>query len=380
MAWDNITPRYAIDIGGTELDEGITPFIESVEYESADGMADQAKVTIQNPNLDLQDLKIWQPGNEMSVWMGYGEGQVLQHIGRVIIRKTDWSYPESDTPGIVVTGFTYDTKLMDNEPEEGKKRRFEDGTFADIVQQVVDRYDGLEADIDPTDDEPRKRVQPAGVSDYRVIKSAANLTGYFFWIDGDENGVWTLHFKSPANVLDAVNQPEHTLRYNDHDLVSLLSFNPQLLVQGTKTKLKVQFKHPKRGVVVTEEIEDTEASGDVEATDTTSNNEDELKTAQSIKIFFQDFSFEIETKKKFKTAAEAKAWAAQWFRRQKESFILGDGKTPGIEDLRARQFHTLEGLGTTLDGKWYFSKVRHTMTAGAGYECTFHARKQDSLE
>ena len=202
MAFDSIAPRYIVDIGGTELDEEITQFITSVEYESVDGMADQARLTVQNPNLDLQDLKIFQAGNEMSIWLGYG--QTLKHIGRTIIRKTNWAFPESDIPGITVTGMTLDAKMMDNEPEEGTKRRYKNETFSGIVKAVADRYSdaGLKTDIDDTDDEARDRVQPAGVSDYRVIKSCANLAGYFFWIDGDENCVWTLHFKSPSKVLD----------------------------------------------------------------------------------------------------------------------------------------------------------------------------------
>ena len=69
MANDLLAPKYIVDIGG-ELGTDITQFIESVEYESADGMADMARLVIQNPKLDLQDLKVFQPGNEMSIWLG----------------------------------------------------------------------------------------------------------------------------------------------------------------------------------------------------------------------------------------------------------------------------------------------------------------------
>lgn len=374
---DNLAPRYVIDVGGTELDDGITQYIQSVEYESIDGIADEATIDIQNPNVTLQDLKIFQPGNEMSIWMGYGLD--LEHIGRVILRKVDWDFPEDDVPSGKIVGYTFDCKMMDNEPEEGKFRRYKNTTFADLVRAIADRYP-LVQDIDDTPDAPSNRVQPAGLSDYRVIKSCANLAGYFFWIDGNELGTWTIHFKSPSKVLDAGVQPDRTFTYNDGDLTTLLSFQPQMLIQGTKTKIKVQVKDPKTGKVTTEEIEDIEASPDVEALDATSANEDEIFAAQSIKIFFQEFSFEVENKKRFKTAAEATQWAVQWFRRQKSSFILGDGRTVGIADLRARQFHTLEGIGNTYSGKWYFSKVRHTLSEGSGYDCEFHARKQESLE
>ena len=146
MSFPFATPHYLIDIGGTELDEGITQFVESVEYDSADGMADMAKIVVQNPDLQLQDLKIFQPGNEMSLWLGYD--RTLDHVGRTVIRKTNWNFPEDDIPGVVVTGYTLDSVMMDNEPELSKDRRFENLSFSGVVEQVASRYPGLEIDID----------------------------------------------------------------------------------------------------------------------------------------------------------------------------------------------------------------------------------------
>jgi phage protein D len=314
----------------------------------------------------------------MAITLGYGER--LKHIGRVITRKTKWHFPRNDIPTIEVGGYSFDAKMMDEEPEKPKDRRFMRGSFSDIVAQVAARYPGLKTDIDPSPDAPRNRHQNTGVSDYQVCKAAANLTGYFFWVEGDADGVWTLHFKSPANVLDAENQPDLTLRYNDGDLTTLFSFDPELLVQGAKTKIRVQFKNPKTGKIVTEEVEESESSEDIEALEQTGEAQEEHKAATRIKIFFQDYSFVAETKKQFKTAAEAKQWAAQWFRRQRENFILGKGTCIGIETLRSRQFHTLEGLGKTLSGRWYLSRVKHRLSDSDGYECTFNSRKQDSLE
>ena len=58
---------------------------------------------------------------------------------------------------------------------------------------------------------------------------------------------------------------------------------------------------------------------------------------------------------------------------------MGSGLVVGVEKLRARQFHKLSGLTAQLDGKYYFSKVRHVMSESEGYSCTFFARKQDAL-
>jgi len=378
MAYEDLAPRYVVEIGGTELSDTIQPFISRVEYDSADGMADMAQVVINNPNYKLQDLKVWQPGNEMSIWFGYGAQ--LTHVGRVILRRTRWNFPESDMPSITISGYTYDAKMMDTEPEKAKDRRFKDMRFSDVVEAVASReyYRKLKLDIDTTEDEPKNRHQKAGISDYQVIKGAANLTGYFFWVDGDENGTWTLHFKKPEAVLDAVDQPDLTFRHNNGDLTSLFSFTPELLIQGAKTKIKVQFKHPRSGKVVTQEVEEDLDSPDVEATDDTSEVDNEHKAANQIKIFFEDFSFTTETKKQFKTAAEAKAWAVAWFKSQREAFITGEGVTIGHDRLMSRQIHTLEGIGNILSGRWYFSRVKHQLSESDGYMCTFNARKQEA--
>jgi phage protein D len=379
IAYQDLSPRYVVEIGGAELSAAIQPFISRVEYESADNMADAAKIVVNNPDYKLQDLKIFQPGNEMSIWLGYGSQ--LTHVGRVILRRTRWNFPDGDMPSVVASGYTYDAKMMDTEPEKSKDRRFKNMKYSDIVAAVATRdyyYQKLEIDIDETEDKPIDRHQKAGISDYQVLKGCANLTGYYLWVDGDENGIWTLHFKKPESVLDAVDQPDLTFRHNNGDLTSLFSFVPELLIQGAKTKLKVQIKDYKSGKVVTQEVEEDLDSPDVEATDDTSNVDGEQKAATGIKIFFNDFSFATETRKRFKTAAEAKAWAVAWFKSQREAFITGQGTTIGHDRLMARQIHTIEGIGTTLGGRWYFSRVKHQLSESDGYMCTFNARKQES--
>ena len=377
MAFEDLAPRYIVDIEETALGPSITQFITQVEYESADGMADMAKIVVQNPDQKIADLKILQAGNEMSIWFGYGSQ--IKHIGRVTLRRARYNFPQSDVSQIEVSGYTADAKMMDNAPEKGKDRYFKKVTYAEIAARVADRY-GFGPDIDPTPDEPDTRTHKAGVTDYQLVKACANLTGFFFWVDWDPDAnLWVLHFKDPANVLDAVAQPDFTFRYNDGDLSSLLSFQPELLIQGARTKLKVLLKNHRTGAEIEEEIEEDTESADILATDETSEVEDEHKGVTPIKVFLGEFSFELEGAKKFKTAAEAKQWAAQWFRRHRENFILGSGMTIGAETLMSRQIHTLEGLSKTLDGKWYFSNVRHTLSESDGYVCSFKARKQDSL-
>ncbi len=382
MANEILTPSFTVRIGKRILSDDISQFIQRLEYDSADGMADAAKLEILNKDFELGDLRIWQPGNEIAIGFGYGTN--VQHVGRVIIRRIRYNYPQDDMPTFTVEGYTKEALMMDDSPEKGVDRVLAITNLSDVVRQVAgrDKY-GFALDIDETDDFTTEHAQIAGVTDYQMVKACANLSGFFFWVDADKDGKWFLHFKSPSRVFDSVQQPRLIFNYNRGDDSTLLSFQPELLIQGARTKLKVIFKDPKTGKVVEEEVQEPSplVPLDVLAIPTqTAKVEESHISAADIKVVAGEFSFEIDSKKRFKTAAEARIWAAQWFRRHREGFITAKGITIGTQALRARQIHEIRGISRTLDGDWYFSRVRHIFSDTDGYLCEFDARKQDSVQ
>lgn len=381
MKTDTLAPNFDIELAGANIDTGLRQLIQSVEYESADGMADIAKLRLSNPNFILTDVKAMQPGNEMSIYMGYGSR--LQHIGRVVINKQEPVYPDNDMPFITITGMTKDSKMMENAPEKSKKvkgkggRSFANATYTDAVMERANDY-GMSLDIDHILSPTRTFIQKAGLSDYDFVKGLSNITGYLFWVDWNPAAKkWVLHFKDPETLVAQENV--YTFRYNLGDMTSLLSFSPQLLLQGLQTKLKVQVKDLKTGRLIDEEVEeDNDESPDVVATDTVEEIDKPHTTGSDIKLFIEDYSFDIITNRRFSgptAVADVKAWARQWFRRQRENFIMARGKAIGLETLMARQIHKIEGVSKGLDGQYYFSRVKHQMSSDGGYTCDFNARK-----
>lgn len=374
-----LAPNFTIVVNGTELQHGITQFVQKLEYESCDGLADVARVNAINPDFLLSNAKVFQPGNEMDIWMGYGPN--TKHIGRVIIARVRPSWPQNGMPVINVVGYTKDVKMMDHAPEKSKKtegkggRIFEKAKFSEIVEdKASDPTYGFTLDVDTTDDEPRSRIQKIGLSDYDFVRGLANLTGSYFWVDGDQNGVWTLHFKA-GDFTEQVDK--FTFKYNIGDLSSLLSFTPELLLQNSQTKIKAQTTNAKNGKNLKAEFEeesnaapDVEVSGDPEA-----ELDADHTTASDVKIFLGDFSIEVVTNRQFTTEAELTAWVKQWFRRQRENFVLARGRIIGVETMRARQVHGIEGIASGLDGDYFFSKVKHILDKSSGYTIDFHARK-----
>ncbi|PNX50435.1 MAG: hypothetical protein BV456_06710 [Thermoplasmata archaeon M8B2D] len=366
-----LAPKFSIDVANTNVDGNIKDFITSVEYESCDGIADVLRLRCDNPDGMVSNAKIFQPGNEVSVYFGYKEP--LKHIGRIIIQRPVLDFPENGMPSIQIVGYTKDAS-MTGSPEESKKRRFKNYRYSDAVYEIADRYK-MEYDIDDTEEDPHNWFQKSGVSDYELVQGMANLSGYIFWVDGDSIGKWYLHFKNPNNLKDQ--EKKYTFKYNDGDYSTLLSFRPEMLITGAKTKITVVTKDRKTGKIIKVDVEeennnspDIQVSGDPQ--DTVKGN---YTTASDIKLFFGEYSFEAISNKRFKNQKQALLWAQQWFRRNRENFILANNcKCIGTETLMARQIHAISNIGTTYDGDYFFSKVKHTFNS-SGYNCYFSCRK-----
>lgn len=374
---ETVAPNYDIQINGVSIDVGIRQFIRRVEYESSDGMADIAKITAINPDGVLSEAKVFQPGNEISIYMGYGSA--LKHIGRVGLVKQRPRFPEDGMPMLNVVGYTRDHEMMDNAPEKSKKvkgkggRHYKQAPYSDaVIDRAIDY--GFIPQVDHTSGF-FNFVQKVGLRDYEFVQGLSNLTGFVFWVDGDEKGKWTLHFKDPTQLKEQ--DTEYTFQYNAGDFTSLLSFTPEMLIKDFDTKIKVQAKNTQDGLLKTFEIEESnDASPDVKVIgDPTGELDKPYSTASDIKIYIGDFSFDIIGTKQFKTDQEVLLWARQWFRRMRENFILASGKLIGTEDIMARQTHTLKGVGKAYDGKYYFSRVRHIVADDVGYVIEFNARK-----
>lgn len=374
-----LAPHFAVVINGTELQHGITQFIERVEYESVDGLADVARIRCTNPDFLLSNAKVFQLGNEMEIWMGYGPS--LSLIGGARIARVKPNWPQSGMPTLSVVGYTKDVLMMDNAPPKSKKesgkggRAYSKAKYSDAVKDRAEDPDyNFATDIDATPESPRFFIHKAGMSDYDFVRGLANLTGYYFWVDYD--GEWKLNFKEPG-IVDTLQDEKFTFKYNLGDLSSLLSFSPEMLLQNNASKIQAQAKNPKNGKTLKVEFEETnDAAPDVEVQgDPDAELDADHTTASDVKLFLGDFSIDVVANRTFESEADLAAWAEQWFRRQRENFVMARGKTIGVESLRARQTHGIEGISSGLDGDYFFNKVKHIMDKSSGYTCDFSCRK-----
>lgn len=376
-----MAPAFEVAIEGSRLGKDLTELVSSAEYESADGIADAARLTVSNPDYALSDSPMWQPGNEMDLWFGYGNE--LGYVGRTIIVKPEPAFVESGMPTIAIKGYTKDHLMMLDKPklEEADIRNFAVDLIGDAVARIASRefyaFDNL--DMDETPSNRFAAPQKADINDYNYVRGLANLLGWLFWVDytrpEDGGSGWTLHFRDPNGL--RAQELIYTFEHNRGDASTLLSFTPALVLTSARTKLQVQSRNPETGEIYVEEFDDTDEAPDAKYKgDPQEVIADEHTTAGAlVKFFFGDFATEVISDKKFKSASDLKIWAEQWWRRNRENFVLGRGRVIGVDSLRARQRHNFILPSKSLSGSYYWSRARHIFDSG-GYLVDFSARKE----
>ncbi len=378
---EGLAPNYELRIEGLTLSVGVTQFIERVEYESADGLVDMMKVSVMNPDFHMSEMKLFLPGNEMALWLGYGPD--LSFVGRAEIVKVRKTFPPSGMPGLGVTGYTKDHRMAERRPDPGadateksKKKAVWNGFAVDEVVVAIAASYLFRTDVDEAPELDGNFYQPHEMSDFDFVVGLSNLVGYFFWVDADEDGKWWLHFKSPGKVGPSVQEKTYTFKYNSGDETTLTTFAPEMLLKDSFTKVVAVLTLPSGEVIKKEFVESKESEWATKPKTESELAEDILGTAASIKLFLDDFSITIPATDGIRDEVTLEWWVDTWIKRHRQEFMTGKGLTVGLESLRARQSHRIQNLDKVTDGSWFFSRVRHIMDSEGGYDCDFDARKE----
>src|SRR5690606_33284225 len=83
----------------------------------------------------------------------------------------------------------------------GGGRTYKELKYSEAVEEKAqDPAYNFAPDVDPSPETATTFIHKAGLTDYDFVRGLANLTGYYFWVDGDQDGKWTLHFRDPKSV------------------------------------------------------------------------------------------------------------------------------------------------------------------------------------
>lgn len=408
-------PAFAVYVNGHELNEDVTSSIRAVEYEHTLDMAAVVRIEVDNSNNRFTDSPVFAPGNEIEVHLGYGPE--VGFVGRAEIIRHLPSFPQDEAPALQIQGYDRSWRMMRQEldidggaGQRPKKSKGESGeVFDTTLRSVVDallRKHGIEPDVDDElADKPVKFTRKKGTTDYQVIKALANLNGADFWVEFDPTstlrgtsgavvryedprapvqgrGKWFGRFLKPGAVPQTT---RYTFRYSTGEDSTLLSCDLEFALPEAPTEIQCWvYDRGKKDWVLIKVEETTEgkaqkfspgtfARGGAMGPATVEDGAAPIDSMTQMRLAVGGHSIEVITRK-FRDPAEAQAFAEQWFKKHKDSFVVATGVLPGVDTLRAGQTHGLEGLGVRYSGDYYLSSVRHKWD-GNGYVTEFSARK-----
>lgn len=308
---------------------------------------------------------------------------------------------DKDQPFDKVRGFD-STKTGQPPGESGKT--YPNKEHHKIVVEKANDW-GMMADVDDVKVKKQPKadegiVQPRGCSDYKFLKMLANINDFEFWVDWDrEFKMWVLHWKEPVRV----QRPQYTLVYNNGDRSSLLEFDTEYGLRDTISEVSVLAWDESRhtwvamGVIESAEGKDPiyrkgggledrydapggrDPKAQREESEFTGVPFDDQRAAAAaatdalilenlhsgkFRLAAAGVAIDVVPDKPFETLDQCMQFAWTWFHKRRDSFIVGKGKTVGIETLTPRRVHRLAGLGPRLGGDYYFQSVSHRVVPG----------------
>ena len=424
---DDLAPFYALEVEGEWVWSDITRYIKSVEFEQTVDMCDRLKILIENPghgfdvlgdmsspenrSPDFTSHKVFLPGNQVDLLGGYGAYSRSVHLGRAKLWRHAPRFPRDEHPTLDIIGYDMSKAMMgertditiaaggntqrtNNDDNEGNV--YPEMTHSEAVRVIADKY-GFIADVDDSD-RVDNLFQKRDMNDYAFVRGLANVNSREFWVDYDYYGTqsWVLHWKNPAQD----DRPLYTFRYRDGNKSSLLEFEPEYTLDDGPIELRVMYfdrrtgqweylsedsgqdatadedprfrRGTRRGSrrTVRRRSDGTERAGEARRAIA-----EEITSASRLRLAAGGHSIDVVSDRHFGSIADALDFAKRWFTARRNNFILGTGKVVGVETLRPRQVHRLEGLGPRLSGDYYFILVRHSFVPDVGYTCEFKCHK-----
>ena len=389
---DYMAPSFALFVEGTELRDDMTEHVIGLSYEHSANLANMLSVTVENNDHRYTDAIVWSPGNEVELHLGYGTE--LGFVGRGEIIRHLPSWPADGAPRLEIKAYDRSWRMMQQElkisgggskrPKSQQERipRWE-GTIDFIVSALAEKY-GMVADVDPELGaiEPRVFEQPKGTSDYKILRSLANIYGADFRVEYEPSGVplfpgeWKVRFLKPGKAAQDV---AYTFVYGQGDDSTILSVDLEFGMPQTPSEIQAYVfdRATKDWIQIGEE--ETKEGDPQEFNPATfvpgiPNDAPELDSMTKFRLGVAGHGVEVVTRR-FPDSQSAARFLKNWFQQRKDHFVIARVRLPGVTSLRAGQTHRLEGLGNRYTGDYYFSKVTHTWDADAGYSVDVVANK-----
>jgi phage protein D len=368
---DFYVPHFQIKLQRQALDPEVVHDILRVTYKDSLTDIDSFEITINNWDEEYRtyekvrertfkysDQKLFDPGQEVEVWMGYyGEKrQRLMLKGEITsLRPT---FPASGASTLAVSGLNLLHRLRRKQRTDSYKKL----TDSQIAKRIADRLQlKLECKRTPASETRYAYLFQDNQYDIVFLMERARRIGYDLYVkEAGENG------RSEKSTLFFTPSGDERATYELVYGASLIQFTPNLTTANQVGKVTVRGWNPrqKKKIEYTAKREELRTKG-------TGKRGRQADLEKS----FGDRE-EVITSIPVESPDEAKRLAIETLERISKDIIKGSGSTVGLPDLRAGNVVQIEGLGERFSGRYFVTATTHTID-DSGYTTQFECRREE---
>lgn len=349
MPQENIVPDISIRVNGREIPAAAAQDVLSTAVYQDLNAASMCAIHLYNWDFaKLQytwsDDKLFAPGNEVEIWMGYVDQLKKIFVGE--ITSLEPMFQADEAPTVLVRGLDHRHRLF----RGYKTRSFVQIKDSAIAQQIAQQA-GLRAKV--TDSKVTlEYVLQHNQTDMEFLQQRAARIGFEVFVAEK-----TLYF-----------QPH---QHDGRETITLslekdvIEFYPRLTTVSQVGELLVRGWDPKQK----KEILGKAAAG--QESSTMGGRTSGPKAANS--AFGKSSAVRVAAP--VFTKAEADQMALGQFNQSALNYIEGEGLCLGLSDLRAGTVIKIEGAGKVFSGLYYVTMAEHSVTPAQGYQTRFTVQR-----
>ena len=354
---DFYVPAFEIKLQGRPPGQGVVKDVLSVTYKDNIQEFDTFDITINNwdaARLDFKysDTKLFDPGKELELWMGYFGRLRLMLKGEITSLRP--AFPSGGGSTLTISGMNTMYKLRTRQ----ESHIYENKTDSQVAKEIGDRL-GLDFVADPKGETELKYLIQDNQYDIIFLMERARRIGYDIYVEeAPKGGRPKLTFKKSTDV----RQTAYSLTYGK----TLIEFQPELTTNNQVGKVIVRGWDPqlKKKIEVTATRDQILTKG-VGA----KGGQDDIDKA------FKDKA-EVVATKPVESEAEARILATEILEGIAKDMVKGHGSTVGLPDMRAGVILQIAGVGERFSGRYFVTATTHAI-ADSGYTTQFECRREE---
>lgn len=338
-------PRFDIRIEGLPMATDVSSQIISVTFECDLDIASMFTLTLYNPDNQLLDSALFDLGQRVEVYIGYGNDLSPMMLGEITALEP--SFPESGVPTLRIVGYDLSYKMRNNQ----LSRTFDNDTDGQIVTKIAQ-----DANLTPVIDNSsffhRTPVSQAN-SDMAVLKDLAQANFFEVYVQWDK-----LYFQLPRLQTEAI-----VLEWGKN----LLSFEPRISNASLAGSQVVRSYN--------EDLAQTIVAF-ATATDFDPTNQ-QAKLGSASQNLLLSLGRRIQRDEKVASTSDALTIAQSRMQEILDGMYEGSASCIGMPELQAGQYILIQGIGQRFSGTYRIRKATHTID-DSGYRTRFEVTQKSN--